>query len=131
MSKKLDLILVPTDFSGLSCGSFSWATLLAEASDDVKLCPDIGWLHKGGVDLLEFLQSHQARIGAIHFKDFDSLDLDLRDTVVLGDGCVPLKPALAWIGQNMADTWVISEQDFTDLTAEEAIKANALYFEGD
>jgi len=30
MSKKVDLILVPTDFSSLSCGSFSWATLLAE-----------------------------------------------------------------------------------------------------
>ena len=30
MSKKLDLILVPTDFSDLSCEAFSWATLLAE-----------------------------------------------------------------------------------------------------
>ena len=29
MSKKLDLILVPTDFSGLSCDAFSWATILA------------------------------------------------------------------------------------------------------
>ena len=29
MPKKLDLILVPTDFSGLSCEAFSWATLLA------------------------------------------------------------------------------------------------------
>ncbi|CAB1084667.1 hypothetical protein D1AOALGA4SA_12178 [Olavius algarvensis Delta 1 endosymbiont] len=30
MSKKLDLILVPTDFSGLSCEAFSWAALLAK-----------------------------------------------------------------------------------------------------
>jgi len=30
MPKKLDLILVPTDFSGLSCEAFSWATLLAQ-----------------------------------------------------------------------------------------------------
>ena len=30
MTKKLDLILVPTDFSGLSCQAFSWATLLAK-----------------------------------------------------------------------------------------------------
>ena len=29
MQKKIDLILVPTDFSGLSCEAFSWATLLA------------------------------------------------------------------------------------------------------
>jgi nucleotide-binding universal stress UspA family protein len=29
MPKKLDLILVPTDFSGLSSEAFSWATLLA------------------------------------------------------------------------------------------------------
>ena len=30
MQKKIDLILVPTDFSGLSCEAFSWATLLAQ-----------------------------------------------------------------------------------------------------
>ena len=30
MPKKLDLILVPTNFSGLSCEVFSWATLLAK-----------------------------------------------------------------------------------------------------
>jgi len=30
MPKKLDLILVPTDFSGLSCEAFSWSTLLAQ-----------------------------------------------------------------------------------------------------
>ena len=30
MPQKLDLILVPTDFSGLSCEAFSWATLLAK-----------------------------------------------------------------------------------------------------
>ena len=30
MPKKLDLILVSTDFSGLSCEAFSWATLLAK-----------------------------------------------------------------------------------------------------
>jgi universal stress protein A len=30
MPKKLELILVPTDFSGLSCEAFSWATLLAD-----------------------------------------------------------------------------------------------------
>jgi len=29
MPKKLDLILVPTDFSGLSCEAFSWAALLS------------------------------------------------------------------------------------------------------
>ena len=29
MSKKLDLILVPTDFSSLSCEAFSWAALLS------------------------------------------------------------------------------------------------------
>jgi nucleotide-binding universal stress UspA family protein len=30
MTKKLDVILVPTDFSGLSCEAFSWATILAK-----------------------------------------------------------------------------------------------------
>jgi nucleotide-binding universal stress UspA family protein len=30
MQNKIDLILVPTDFSGLSCEAFSWAALLAQ-----------------------------------------------------------------------------------------------------
>ncbi len=30
MQKKIDLILVPTDFSNLSCEAFSWASLLAQ-----------------------------------------------------------------------------------------------------
>ena len=30
MSRKLDLILIPTDFSDLSCEAFSWATLLTK-----------------------------------------------------------------------------------------------------
>ena len=30
MQRKIELILVPTDFSGLSCEAFSWATLLAQ-----------------------------------------------------------------------------------------------------
>jgi len=30
MPKKLDLILVPTDFSGLSCEAFSWAAFLTK-----------------------------------------------------------------------------------------------------
>jgi len=30
MPKKINFILVPTDFSGLSCEAFSWATLLAQ-----------------------------------------------------------------------------------------------------
>ncbi|MBT8364191.1 MAG: universal stress protein, partial [Deltaproteobacteria bacterium] len=30
MPKKIELILVPTDFSNLSCEAFSWATLLAK-----------------------------------------------------------------------------------------------------
>ena len=34
MPKKLDLILVPTDFSGLSCEAFWWAALLAKEFND-------------------------------------------------------------------------------------------------
>ena len=33
MQRKIDLILVPTDFSVLSCEAFSWASLLAQQFD--------------------------------------------------------------------------------------------------
>ena len=111
-------------------GTTAWDLLLANASPQVKLCPDIGWLHKAGVNLIEFMQTYQDRIGTIHFKDFAALDPDLRDTVVLGDGCVPLTSALDWIETNFNDMWIISEQDFTDLAPADAILANAKFFAG-
>ena len=109
----------------------TWEALIANAAPEVKLCPDLGWLHKAGVDLVGFLQTYQDRIGVIHYKDFASLDQDLRNTVVLGDGIVPLEPAAKWISENMPDVWVISEQDFADIPPAEAILANAAFFKGE
>lgn len=109
-------------------GVSTWETLIATASSAVKLCPDIGWLHKAGIDLVEFLQTYHKRIGVIHFKDFASLDPDLVDTVYLGDGIVPLQRAAAWIEANMSDTWLISEQDFCEGDPVDAIRANANFF---
>lgn len=106
----------------------TWETLMAAVAPEVKLCPDLGWLHKAGVDLVPFLQRYQDQIAVIHFKDFASLDPDLRDTVVLGDGIVPMEAAAKWIDENMAGIWVISEQDFSDLEPADAIAANAKYF---
>lgn len=110
-------------------GATTWETFVANSSPDLKLCPDLGWLHKAGVDLVEFLERFQERIGVIHFKDFASLDPKLTDTVFLGDGCVPLEQAAQWMGNNMSDIWLISEQDFSDATPAEAISVNGKFLQ--
>ena len=109
-------------------GSTIWEAFIKNASPELKLCPDLAWLHKAGVDLIEFLETYQNRIGVIHFKDFATLNPDLTDTVFLGEGCVPIDQAAAWIKNNMSDIWLISEQDFSDVAPEEAISVNGKFF---
>jgi sugar phosphate isomerase/epimerase len=85
--------------------------ILDQSDEAVGFCPDIGWLHKARVEIVPFLESIRPRIGAIHFKDFASLGPGV-DTVVLGEGVVPLEQVAAWINQaGFEDLWVIAEQD--------------------
>jgi len=41
MQKKIELILVPTDFSGFSCGGFCWATVLGRQFNAKILIVDV------------------------------------------------------------------------------------------
>jgi sugar phosphate isomerase/epimerase len=92
----------------------------------LRLCPDLGWIMKGGEDMIGFLDRTKSQIGAVHFKDFASADraVGASDTVLLGQGVAPLKEAAVWLTANLDGLWVIAEQDNSPLSPSEAALAN-------
>jgi len=97
------------------------------AAPSLGFCPDVGWVYKGGVDVVETLNRMGARVGAAHFKDFASLEQGV-DTVPLGAGVVPLEAAARWLQDNVSGTfWVIAEQDRTDIATAEMAKLNGAF----
>lgn len=110
------------------------AAVLADTPPALGLCPDVGWVYRGGVDVLEFLQQNAGRIGALHFKDFatpgDGQVTFNLDTVPLGQGKVPLREIAGWLRTDpldLAPLWVIAEQDRHDGPPEEAVAANGKF----
>lgn len=103
--------------------------LRSDTSKALGFCPDIGWVMKGGMDVIEFLESIKDRIGAVHFKDFATNE-HKTDTVCLGDGIVPLAETAEWLKKNNSGLWVIAEQDNAAVPPAKAAKANAAFMKG-
>lgn len=105
--------------------------LLRHADSSVGFCPDVGWVCKAGVEPVDFLNRIRGRVGAVHFKDFATLDNKV-DTVPLGAGVVPFGSVVQWMADNVDGDgmWVIAEQDFADAPVPDTIRANAAYLKG-
>jgi len=102
----------------------------AAAGPALGMCPDVGWLHKGGADVLAVLDAFAERIDQVHFKDFATLQPGV-DTVELGRGVVPLADVAAWLKQNKpAGLWVIAEQDRAEGNIKQALATNAEFLQG-
>lgn len=99
--------------------------VLEQTSEALGLCPDVGWVHKAGVDVVPFLERVKPRIGAVHFKEFESRTPGVLDTTEFGRGIVPLRETATWLQENLPGVWILAEQDKTALTPEQAIAANA------
>ena len=100
--------------------------IIERGSDAIGFCPDMGWVHKGGADCIEFLNKVNGRLGAIHFKDFLTLEGE-KDFCILGDGVTPFNDIVNWMRKNAPNLWVIAEQDKTDVPVEETVLKNAEY----
>ena len=100
---------------------------MGRATPDLNLCPDVGWVYKGGKDVIEFLDSVRDRVAYMHFKDFASQGGDRRNFVEFGKGTVPLTAAAEWVKQNKTDIWAVAEQDASSLPAAEAVAQNGAY----
>lgn len=98
--------------------------LLEQAPQELGLCPDVGWVAKAGVDVISWLDSVADRIGAVHFKDFATLETGM-DPAILGTGAAPLTDVAAWVRRSLNDIWVVAEQDSADIPAADAAKQNA------
>ncbi|MBT3377400.1 MAG: sugar phosphate isomerase/epimerase [Lentisphaerae bacterium] len=109
-------------------------TLLEHAAPELAFGPDVGWVYRGGKDVIEFLDAVRDRVAYVHFKDFAGLDGDRRNFVTLGEGGAPLANVADWIKHNAPDVWVVAEQDASELPAAEAVARNGAYlkslFEG-
>jgi len=105
---------------------------ILEHAPEVGLCPDLGWLMKGGANVVRFLDHTQDRIGALHFKDFASADRAKggADATLLGEGIVPLREAAEWARANLPGMWFIAEQDNAIGSPLEAVTANARFLRG-
>ncbi len=90
--------------------------LLKLSDPSVKLQVDVGWVRFAGVDEVEFLKNHRARIGSIHLKDFKpNFDVEKRQSeiVAVGTGILRLPEVLAEAAEmGLLDNLVI-DQDFS------------------
>jgi sugar phosphate isomerase/epimerase len=112
-------------------GARVFRALVERGGPHLGFCPDVGWIFKGGADVIETLESVRERIGVVHFKEFASPGTgkatETVDTVEFGRGVVPLEAAAAWVIRNVADAWVVAEQDRSEIRPEDAVKANGTY----
>lgn len=89
--------------------------------ENVKLLPDVAWIHRAGLDPGQFLRDYAARIGYVHLKD------RREDTFCeLGAGTVPLEGVLDAVNA-VGFPWVVVEQDTTTRTPEESLRESAAW----
>jgi sugar phosphate isomerase/epimerase len=58
-------------------------------SEAVDFCLDLGWVQRGGMDPVEFLQAHGDRVSFVHLRDWVG-----EESTALGEGDLPQKPLL-------------------------------------
>ena len=107
-------------------GARAFGALMADTVPELGFCPDVGWIHKGGQDCIEVLESIRDRVVAVHFKAFRTGEAGVYDFCCLEDGCAPFRAVADWVkGLDRDEIWVITEQDKHDGPPEDAVKRNA------
>ena len=98
--------------------------LLFEGLDPAAcdFCVDMAWVHKGGADPVEFLQTHRDRIGYLHFKDFDA-----EGWCELGRGVVDFAAILPVVETMPGVRWVVVEQDNTRNEPMDSVTESRVY----
>ena len=86
--------------------------------EEVSLVLDVAWVHLAGMALRPLLDRFGDRVAYIHLKDAAGDRF-----CELGTGEVALDETLRLI-QDAAIPWIVIEQDYTTLTAEESMRIN-------
>ena len=135
-------------------GEYVYDIILANTDPKlVKLELDTYWMYRGGVDPLQWMQSHGDRIVLLHQKDFpaespqplnlfegvvdpaENIDMAVFDDrknplcfVEIGTGTLPIQDIIDAAGKLPNLEYLILEQDHTQLDEIESIKASATAF---
>ena len=93
---------------------------LVQSTDahDVSLVLDVAWVHVGGHDLADLMRRYGDRIAYLHIKDVAAGKF-----CELGTGECDLDGVLA-LADEYGIEWLVVEQDYTSLTAEESMLQN-------
>jgi len=113
-------------------GGVNGMEILSEETDPalVKFNIDVFWVWYGGKDPAEFIRTHADRAGYYHFKDgkrgADEHGKPRPIFLELGRGDVDLRAAMA-AARETSVSYVVSEQDRSDLPAADAITISRDY----
>lgn len=89
--------------------------------DEVSLVLDVAWAHLGGIEIGTLLERYGDRVAYLHIKDVQGSRF-----CELGRGEMDL-PAILKLARTHGIAWLVVEQDYTDLTAEESMRINREY----
>ena len=113
-------------------GGVNGMEILSQETDPelVKFNIDVFWVWYGGGDPVEFIRKHRNRAGYFHFKDGRrGTDAEGKPRPVfleLGRGEVDLKAAMD-AAREVGASFVVAEQDQTELTPLEAVSISRAY----
>lgn len=93
--------------------------------DAMRLVPDVGWVHMGGRDPVQFLSDNWDRVAALHFKDFKGP----RQFTELGTGLVDFEAVWAFAAEKGKDMWITAEQDEYTGSPERSSLRNCRYIQ--
>src|SRR5262249_28299034 len=112
------------DREGDTCGM----DVIAAETDPafVKFCIDVYWVHIGGQDPAAFVRKHADRGVYYHFKDGGKNAEGRPVFLELGNGEVDLKAAYAAAAATNPE-WIVYEQDRTDGSPTQAVRASRAY----
>lgn len=79
--------------------------------------PDTAWIHRGGEDVIGYMQRYATRIPLIHVKDIKANG----DFTELGSGIIDLAAVAAFAREHRIQ-WLIYEQDTSELTPLESAR---------
>ena len=82
----------------------------------VDLCVDVAWVTVAGQNVADFLRTHKARIGYLHFKDHDG-----KTWIELGQGRVDWAGVMKVLPDMPGVRWVMIEQDSTALDPRDSV----------
>lgn len=96
------------------CGDTTALEVVLAATDPEKVFiePDVCWLHRAGIDPVQFLEKYCSRIKQVHLKDI-VIPEKIETTTELGKGIIGISRIIKSVSALPGDIWMIYEQDHT------------------